>query len=93
MQFLLYGCSFWKTWGKYLDSGTKSCYSATGKVIAALPNIISQNGYTIDILYQKKKKYNLSYCTSIGKLLLLMLLYCPGVAPRSTTKRMMSDAK
>lgn len=77
-----------------LYSGIESCYGATGKVIAGLPNKISQNGYTIDILKEKKKKrYNLSYCTYIGKLLLFMLLYCPGVAPRSTTKRIMPDAK
>lgn len=39
-----------------LYSGIESCYGATGKVIAGLPNKISQNGYTIDILKEKKKK-------------------------------------
>lgn len=46
-----------------LYCGTESCYGANGKVIAGLPNKISQNGYTIDILKKKKKKYNLSHCT------------------------------
>lgn len=39
-----------------LYCGTESCYGANGKVIAGLPNKISQNGYTIDILKKKKKK-------------------------------------